>query len=344
MASKRIEYIDWLKGLSIMWVVWFHAPHPEFVNFSFRMPLFFLLSGIFFKVIPMREHIVRKTNQLVVPFIFFYLLYAIYLIAEWRWSPTHAGQELDYSLLLTDLFARHRGATCYIVNPPLWFISALLNVQLILWILVRCLRRRWAVMCAAILISVAGILYMEHHGTPLMIGRCMRFVGYYTFGHLYGKDILRLIERSTRSMLTLLTVAVAVMALMAPLTFGLTQDHNLHEAGMYLFNIALVIALIILFRYVSRVHALRFFHFYGRNSYVVLGVHYIFIQIFYIIMITCFGRIDDSGLGLIATLLTLLLLVPVIKGCNRYIPTLIGKKELIPSHPAAPHRLSPLNT
>lgn len=47
MVGKRIDYIDYLKGLSIIWVVWYHTVHPWFVDFSFRMPLFFLASGIF---------------------------------------------------------------------------------------------------------------------------------------------------------------------------------------------------------------------------------------------------------------------------------------------------------
>lgn len=48
MEKKRIEYIDLLKGFSIILVVWFHTAHPAVIDYSFRMPLFFLASSIFF--------------------------------------------------------------------------------------------------------------------------------------------------------------------------------------------------------------------------------------------------------------------------------------------------------
>ena len=49
--KKRIEYIDCIKGLTILWVVVYHfGPEniPEWVTIGYRMPLFFFLSGIFF--------------------------------------------------------------------------------------------------------------------------------------------------------------------------------------------------------------------------------------------------------------------------------------------------------
>lgn len=68
--GRRVDYIDYLKGLSIIWVVWFHTVHPWFVDFSFRMPLFFLASGIFFKIVDIKTYVQKKTNQLLVPFVF----------------------------------------------------------------------------------------------------------------------------------------------------------------------------------------------------------------------------------------------------------------------------------
>lgn len=82
MASKRIDYIDYMKGLSIIWVVWYHTVHPWFVDFSFRIPLFFLVSGIFFKVIDIQIFAKKKFNQLVIPFFFFYAVYFVYLMAQ----------------------------------------------------------------------------------------------------------------------------------------------------------------------------------------------------------------------------------------------------------------------
>lgn len=327
MATQRIEYIDWLKGLSIICVVWFHTPHPDWLSFSFRLPLFFLLSGIFFKVIPIHRHLARKTDQLVVPFVFFYLLYFIYMVAEYKLSPTHAGTSLSPLETLADLFSPHCLDECLKVNPPLWFILALLNIQLILYALVRVFRgRRTAVMAAALAISAVGIIWLENRYTWFMFGRCLRFIGYYAFGYLYGKQLLAVIERSPRDLLRVAVVCIAAMAAMAYLTFGASS--RLSEPATYIFNISLVVALIILFRYVSRVPWLRFFHFYGRNSYVVLGLHYIFISLYYIAMTLLFREVTQMH-GFLILLLTLLTLTPAIFLCNRYIPELVGREKLI---------------
>ena len=58
--KKRIDYIDYLKGLTILWVVWYHTSHPEFVDYPPTMPMFFFLSGIFFKPYPLLEFIKKK--------------------------------------------------------------------------------------------------------------------------------------------------------------------------------------------------------------------------------------------------------------------------------------------
>ncbi len=328
MANKqRIEYIDWLKGLSIICVVWFHLPHPEWLDFSFRMPLFFLLSGIFFKTVPFRTYCARKTRQLLIPFIFFYLFYFGYMFLEYRYSPTHPDQELTGEMFW-DLFNTHSGFTNQLVNPPLWFICALINLQLLLYLLVRTLRRRTLIMCAALCISAAGILWVEQTPTYLMFGRSLRYLGYYTFGHLYGKQLLGWIEHSSRYRLRIL--AVCTLAMGIALYHAIMQELPGHEVGCYLFNAALVVALIILFRYVSRVPALRFFHFFGRNSYAVLGLHYIIVQWCYIYLFMAGLNLEPVH-GLWMLPLTLGLLVPVIRLMNRYTPELVGKQRLRPA-------------
>lgn len=159
-----------------------------------------------------------------------------------------------------------------------------------------------------------------------MFGRAPRFMGYYTVGYLYGKQILAYLEKSGRNIVKVSIVCALVMAIAGITTFG--PQSALREPSTYLFNLALIVALIILFRYVSRVRQLRFFHFFGRNSYVVLGTHYIFNSIFYILILLIVGEVTVIHSYLILAL-SLLVITPVIIGCNRYLPMLVGRKELL---------------
>ena len=82
IPKPRIEFVDLAKGFCIILVVLFHlqlymAYYTPFdwMARSFRMPLYFILSGLFFKEYEgFLGFLKRKTNKLLIPFLAFYLL------------------------------------------------------------------------------------------------------------------------------------------------------------------------------------------------------------------------------------------------------------------------------
>ena len=70
------------------------------------------------------------------------------------------------------------------------------------------------------------------------------------------------------------------------------------------------------------------FKYYGVNSYIVFGMHEIYHTTFRIILQNIYGDVTIA-LGIIQTITTLLLLWPTIWLFNKFIPKLVGKKELI---------------
>ena len=85
--KNRIQYIDLAKGICIIMVVLYHiAKYYDtslLVNSFFkliRMPLYFFLSGVFFKSYRgFFDFFKRKTNKLLIPFVFWYLLLSVCL-------------------------------------------------------------------------------------------------------------------------------------------------------------------------------------------------------------------------------------------------------------------------
>ncbi|MCH5329005.1 MAG: acyltransferase family protein, partial [Coprobacter sp.] len=77
-GRPRIAFIDLAKGICILLVVLYHLDGQIFgiPNFSaLRMPLYFALSGLFFK--PggdITAFTVKKTNNILIPFLFWVLL------------------------------------------------------------------------------------------------------------------------------------------------------------------------------------------------------------------------------------------------------------------------------
>ena len=77
---QRIDFVDLTKGVCIILVVMAHigGAFDQLDKHSmlscFRMPLYFFISGIFFKPYEgLSGFIIRKTNKLIIPFIFFYV-------------------------------------------------------------------------------------------------------------------------------------------------------------------------------------------------------------------------------------------------------------------------------
>ena len=87
IKKNRIEFVDLAKGVCILLVVLGHVG----INLTtiglenLRMPLYFMLSGLFFKNYGGGKYFfIKKVNKILIPFIFFYLLgYLIFYLVNW---------------------------------------------------------------------------------------------------------------------------------------------------------------------------------------------------------------------------------------------------------------------
>lgn len=325
MSSKRVEYIDYIRGLCVTWVVWYHTTHPEFVDFSFRIPLFFFASGVFFKPYPWKKFWRKKFNQLIVPFIFFYLIYYVYLIVT-NALKYHNLSSFDYSCIF-EVFGTYTINGSFVVNPPLWFICALIDLQLLLYISTRAINNKWLLLIIAFIISTLGLFYIQQIPTPFMLGRSLRYFVYYVSGYLFGKSLVAQLDYKY-SQIKILSISSVffIMVLYVKLQYDI--PFYLHELLDCIEIFSIILLLFVLFRNIYKIPLLYPFKYFGLNSYIVFGMHEIYHTTFRIIIQNLYGEITIA-LGIVQTIMTLLLLWPTIWLFNKYIPILVGKKELI---------------
>lgn len=96
MEKKRIEYIDLMKGICITMVVLLHCHYFEGEKAiidtylrPLRMPLYFFLAGLFFKTYSsFKCLLIKKINNLVIPYLFFSILaFVPHMMANFdRWD------------------------------------------------------------------------------------------------------------------------------------------------------------------------------------------------------------------------------------------------------------------
>lgn len=323
MENKRILYIDLMKGLSITWVVWFHTTHPSFVDYGFRMPLFFLASAIFFKAYPVLEFAKRKIYQLIIPFIVFYLAYYLFMIFSNALSKGNFGA-FDYSCVF-DVLRPYNGNGGPTVNPPLWFIMALLDLQIMLYIFSKCIKNKFVLLVFSFVISLVASVYLFETYTYFQFGRALRYFSYYAFGFLYGKEIIKNIESNRKNSIIILALATTVFitAIICKQFINVAHSHTIID---YFQITALVVLLIYFFKFAQDWFIMKPLKYYGANSYIVLGCNEVILSSLLIIFQHTFGSMTILT-GFFHWILTMILLIPVIKILNRYIPWLVGKQN-----------------
>lgn len=71
MTTKRIQYIDIAKCLAMVLIVAGHSICPGYIQnaiYSFHVPLFFFVSGYFFRKRKSRELVIRNLKRLMIPY------------------------------------------------------------------------------------------------------------------------------------------------------------------------------------------------------------------------------------------------------------------------------------
>ena len=130
MSSQRIGYLDIAKGVGILLVVLGHNDLNTYASFlykiifSFHMPLFFFISGMFFKPeIEIVQLIKKRFHTLVKPYFFSILL--IYFVALF-FSGRMGFYTIGYRIAKA-----FYGSGYYLDWVQMWFIPALFVVNLV---------------------------------------------------------------------------------------------------------------------------------------------------------------------------------------------------------------------
>jgi uncharacterized membrane protein YcfT len=265
--ESRIAWVDYAKGLCIILVVMFHTVnHYEeavgaqgwmrwIVEFSkpFRMPDFFLISGLFLSRTinsSLREYIDKK----VVHFGYFYLMW------------------LGLTLLLTDNDTLRSNpvefAKLYlwnIVQPTgvLWFVHMLA----IFYVVTRMVRRlpKWAVLLAAAALQVAHqALWIDTQS--FIANRFMDYFVFFFLGYAIHGAVFAIADRARGKA----WFTVATLAAWGVGNYLLTQQgvHHLPFAGLFL-GLAGAIAVVEIAAVLSKFKSARFIRYCGQNSIVI---------------------------------------------------------------------------
>lgn len=130
--TKRIEWIDIAKGLTMVFVVLGHTLREGFVHnvvYSFHVPCFFFLSGMVTNDELSIKEVCKDANRILIPYYFWGLVsIAIYGVLG---SVAAASFNMNTDSIWENIGKLLYGYSILSFNAPLWFLPALFATKII---------------------------------------------------------------------------------------------------------------------------------------------------------------------------------------------------------------------
>lgn len=325
--KTRIEYIDLAKGMCIFLVVLFHLTSKLHIQYPlneymilFRMPLYFFLSGCFFKPYDgFFDFLKRKTNKLLIPFFFAYLFFSylipslVYHVLGWNWGLLSL-ERLPIAWLHTDY-----------PNIAIWFLLCLFEMNIIFYVSYWISQKTKSplaalVVCTIIMAYIGYELNMHSIKLPCKLNKAFTAQPYFLVGYITLRHSNILKPNKTDRFLPIIIVAC----------FGLLAmfkafSEELGVFSPYLCGIFGTYGIILLAKLLKWLPS---FSYFGRYSIMILISH-IMVYLLYVTICRHFGLPNGITfcITIVATWCSYYLIIPFLR---RFMPYVTAQKDIIP--------------
>ena len=210
--KTRIDYIDVLRGIGIMYMVLGHinlgVQFDHYIH-AFHMPLFFFVTGFFFKrqQVSFKTFIKKTSKQLLLP----YFIWGVAMILFA--GITKLGLSTSLSQAVCNLFTtNHSGLP---IAGALWYLTCLYFSQLWLYFLNKYFKKEWLFGIGCLAVFVMGLtMHYFHIELWWSIVNSFVAVGIVYFGYLIRKlDVLARFT-NTNIIYTLILFIISTFSIM----------------------------------------------------------------------------------------------------------------------------------
>lgn len=213
-APGRLREFDVLKGIGILLVLIGHAGlrgNLRMLIYGFHMPLFFFVSGCFFKPRPFGEFLRRDVRQLLVPWLTFvcFLFMSFYVLSIY---VSHSFSPLG---LVKGVNVLDEGCIYFYKN--VWFLICLFFTRLLFWTLYKLLGGGMLKILTGVILYLLGYaLQQKNVNIPFFVDSACSMTLFYALGYAFKRYGLHEKLRSWWAALLLLAAYVAVGLLLHP--------------------------------------------------------------------------------------------------------------------------------
>lgn len=341
----RINWIDNLKWIWILLIVLWHCKFPEWniftsYIFSFHVALFFILSWFLFNQLKHNKfnlYLKNRFKRLIIPFIFFNIIYFAFYKMIWWFSWTRIIDFLvwlfywDY---LGDNWWYYNNTWWFnIVNTSTWFLTTLFITSIYYFFINRFISSR--ILKIAILILFSILIYIESKLTifrfPWWLEIWFQALLFYWIANIFKENIIYYVSKINYKYIFLLPI---ILLIHIYLLNSVNFSTNYYWLNYFLFLINTFLWVLFYTIISKNIWYNKILDFFWKNSIIVLWFEWIKQVIFDNIDILSFWILINEKWWVqwfYQFFLTLILLIPIILIINKYLRFLIWdfKKKTI---------------
>ena len=334
MMAQRIDFIDLAKGICISLVVLLHVFGDlsggviQLMNL-FRMPLYFVLSGLFFKTYDgLFPFIKKKTNKLLIPFFSTFIIIVLpttFLLNELE------GRTTTYS----NLFWGGPGKLNLGIDGAIWFLLCLFVVNIYFYLIFLLTKKN--LVGITILSFVCGFIgyVMSLYGLflPMWMDSALTAMPFFLFGYLlrcYSKVLYSSLSKND-VLLAIASLVILVSVFMydecrgeSVIVYG-ENIFNIPFWSLYVGGVSGTYLILIIAKYFGHLPLLSYI---GRYSIVVLLTHLLYLFVIRNVLYQLDVPQNGMLLNLIIFVLIMLLSVPTISFCVKCLPYWFAQKDI----------------
>ncbi|WP_019603198.1 acyltransferase family protein [Teredinibacter turnerae] len=328
--SQRLLWADNAKAIGIFLVVFGHLSNPESVTkiiYSFHMPLFFFLAGVFFSVnCDFSAFLQKKTKTLIVPYFIFGVLTYLFWVCIGRNYGADASLNIPWWRPLVGMFYSVGTENWLVHNTPLWFLTCLYVSEIFLFFVLSLTKK---IAFWLIAFSVMGYLFSLYNlpSLPWSLNtapQAMLFLGVGLFSRRF------IVEPS--HIVASIVFLVSIAGLVVIGLFNARVDMNSNQYGNYLMFVTSAVCGILATILLAQKINLSPVSLVGRNTLVIFLLHGVAISLWKGFL--TFGLGFDLGilesnmsLNFVLAIMVILSLAPVSIFVTKVTPWAIGAQN-----------------
>lgn len=336
--KKRIDFVDLAKGFCIIMVVAHHLTNQIEIDLpyktamsSFRMPFYFILSGLFFKTYEsFGGFLKRKVNKLLIPFFFFYVTTTVLLPLFFHiiGYDVRSVDIIGIKSLYAFIYPIHQ----MYPNFPIWFLLCLFWCNVLFYIVfllsdkfsARYSKVSITVIC--LLLGLLGYVLSKYKiGLPVYFDSALSALPFFCFGYILNRGTNVLYPNKYDRLNILFVLFCFTFVGLFSRTIDLSVN-NLTGTWITILSCGICGALGVILCS-KMIHRLPLISYFGRYSIIILCTHLLVMRVV-LIVIKKFALSDVMGYitALICIMISYLIIIPF---CKKFLPYVTAQKDVI---------------